>query len=160
MAFGAQAPGGRVCRPSSPESRRRGPLPMGGNYDGFKGALVLWCFVSNPHQSHVHLTTRRRWKRNTNERCGPSHWAPATSSPRPPQNLTSSPPICCPLLILDFFPAPPVGRRPPPSPFSRVSPSFPEVPSFKFAWRGYDFFGKVFWFFFQRVVLLLELLEL
>jgi hypothetical protein len=34
-------------------------------------SLVLWCFVLNPHESHAHLTTRRRWERNTNERCGP-----------------------------------------------------------------------------------------
>ena len=26
------------------------------------GALVLWCFVLNPHQPHAHLTSSWRWE--------------------------------------------------------------------------------------------------
>ena len=48
--------------------------------------LVLWCSVINTHQFHAHLTSRRRWKRNTNELGQPIKVRPST--PRSPKMRT------------------------------------------------------------------------
>ena len=52
-------------------------------------ALVLWCFVLNPHQPHARLKTRRRRERNTNELCAKPTGGPAPFSPPPPPPFRS-----------------------------------------------------------------------
>ena len=85
--------GMRAASPSQLPSAKERESQVGKLYVRISNLdLVLWCFVLNPHQPHARLKTRRRRERNTNELCGPSHKAPATSSPRPSQNLASSPP--------------------------------------------------------------------
>ena len=59
------------------------PTNASATYRDGGDALVLWCFVLNPHQPHARLKTRRRRERNTNELCGPSHKAVLSSGPAP-----------------------------------------------------------------------------
>ena len=37
---------------------------------------LWWCFVSNPHQPHGHLTSSKRWKRSTHELSSQTHEGP------------------------------------------------------------------------------------